>query len=269
METLGFLDGDPLNCSHLGSLGRAVERGVNLQDAIETFRRLLPSFAQGNTVWLEHDPRTAWLCCHTDHLDPAAHVPNDYTLLILIALVRSVAGPDWRPLAMRCQTTATRSGRELTPFSDIETSFQGNSSAIALPCELLTQAPAGSRLEIRTSDGKSPPAPSIADSLQQILKSLLGFRPLPSCEEAAEMLEVSRRTLLRALHKEGLTYQRLVDRVRYKAACRLLEQGDNTIEEIAGHLGYSSASNFVRAFRRLGTITPTQYRRDLELENQR
>ena len=67
--------------------------------------------------------------------------------------------------------------------------------------------------------------------------------------------------LLRALLKEGLTYRHLVDRVRFAAARRFLGQDDLTIAEIADRLGYSGANNFGRAFRRLGGITPTQFRR--------
>ena len=77
----------------------------------------------------------------------------------------------------------------------------------------------------------------------------------------AEMLGVSRRTLLRGLKDEGITYQRLVERVRFDAARRMLKDESTSLKEIAFELGYSGTNNFGRAFLRLSGMTPLEYRR--------
>jgi AraC-like DNA-binding protein len=256
IETLGVLDGDAFSCDELGALGDSLQQAVTLQDAIDTFRRLVTTFAEGNTVWIERGPEISWLCSRTSRLDPAAHVPNDFSLLVLVALVRMVAGPDWRPLALRCQTQPTRTGRELADFSDLETTYLGNSSAIALPSALLAEPPS-------PSSRPTPPVPATgtSEALRQVLASLLEFQCLPTIEGAGEMLGVSRRTLLRALESDGLTYRHLVDRVRFEAASRMLGESDASVTETAYHLGYSSPSNFVRAFRRMTGLSPGEYRR--------
>ena len=94
IETLGVLDGDAFSCDELGALGHSLQQAVTLQDAIDTFRRLVTTFAEGNTVWIERGPEISWLCSRTSRLDPAAHVPNDFSLLVLVALVRMVAALD-------------------------------------------------------------------------------------------------------------------------------------------------------------------------------
>ena len=69
------------------------------------------------------------------------------------------------------------------------------------------------------------------------------------------------RTLQRRLNRNGLTYSELVDRVRHKEACRLLQAKDRSIAEIAIQLGYSDPSHFSRAFRRWERRSPRGYQR--------
>ena len=72
------------------------------------------------------------------------------------------------------------------------------------------------------------------------------------------------RTLFRRLANEGITYQRLADEVRFDLAKEMLREQDVTLGEIAVHLGFSDAGNFSRTFRRIGGLSPRQYRKSLE-----
>jgi AraC-like DNA-binding protein len=85
------------------------------------------------------------------------------------------------------------------------------------------------------------------------------FRTL---EDVAELLHVSNRTFKRRLSAQGVSFSELVDRQRRLRALALLESSRLSIEEIAHRLDYSTASTFVRAFRRWTNTTPTAYRRD-------
>jgi AraC-like DNA-binding protein len=70
----------------------------------------------------------------------------------------------------------------------------------------------------------------------------------PRLENVAASLCMSSRTLKRYLQEHGLSFQQLLDRVRRADALRLLEQPELTLDDIARRLGYSSRSNFSRAF---------------------
>jgi AraC-like DNA-binding protein len=83
-----------------------------------------------------------------------------------------------------------------------------------------------------------------------------------SLEDVAELLHVSNRTFKRRLSAQGVSFSELVDRQRRLRALALLESSRLSVEEIARRLDYSTASTFVRAFRRWTNTTPTAYRRD-------
>lgn len=71
----------------------------------------------------------------------------------------------------------------------------------------------------------------------------------PTLEEMAKRLNVGSRTLRRRLIKEDVTYQRILDDIRKTLAVQYLQGTTLTPKEIGYSLGYSSVSNFRRAFK--------------------
>lgn len=57
----------------------------------------------------------------------------------------------------------------------------------------------------------------------------------------------------------GQNYASFVEELRMKHACELLNRRENTIEQIANMIGYSSAQSFRRAFRRFFGTSPSKY----------
>jgi AraC-like DNA-binding protein len=87
-----------------------------------------------------------------------------------------------------------------------------------------------------------------------------GFRTL---EQVAPHVGLSPRTLRRRLAAKGSPFSAMVDDERRDRALRLLRTSDLSIGDVAGRLEYTSASSFVRAFRRWTGKTPSMYRRDV------
>jgi len=260
--SLGFLDGDPISIADLGSLGAVLQDAVTLKDALQTFARLVPQFAEGNVVWMERDAERTWLYCHTERLDPAAFVPDDFTVRLLVELIRMAGGSDWLPLEMGFQTLASKRRRLSSELGEIEATYDRRGSAVAFPTEFLSRRIGGDSSKADLVDGDPQADPrSPADALRRVLGSMLFFNSLPTSQQAAEMIGVSRRTLTRSLESEGSSYRQLVDRVRFDGARELLENTDASIGEIAHEVGYSGANNFIRAFRRMTGTTPAEYRR--------
>ena len=71
---------------------------------------------------------------------------------------------------------------------------------------------------------------------------------LRSLDEVAQSLAVSARTLRRMLAEQRLSFSTLLDRERREKAIFLLESSRTPLEAIAERLGYSTLSNFGRAF---------------------
>lgn len=82
----------------------------------------------------------------------------------------------------------------------------------------------------------------------------------PDLPMVASQLHLSERTLKRKLAELGLTFSEMLDEVRQKDACKLLEETQLTIDEVALRLGFQDRSNFTRAFRRWMGMPPSQYR---------
>lgn len=83
----------------------------------------------------------------------------------------------------------------------------------------------------------------------------------PSLAELAQTLNLSARTLDRYLEKEGESFRKLSNRVRYEKALELLDDDRLTVTHIAYELGYTDMSNFARSFRREAGVAPGDYRR--------
>ena len=96
-------------------------------------------------------------------------------------------------------------------------------------------------------------------SLENEVRKLLSAG-YPTVQQGARCAGVSVRTLQRRLHRHGLTYSVLVERVRHEEACRFLRANGRSIAEIAVRLCYSDPSHFSRAFRRWEGVCPRSYR---------
>ncbi|MCZ6807373.1 MAG: AraC family transcriptional regulator [Deltaproteobacteria bacterium] len=80
-------------------------------------------------------------------------------------------------------------------------------------------------------------------------------------ERIARDVELSGRTLRRRLKDEGLSFRELVAQVRCELALRYLDEGRQSVSEIAFLLGFSEPSAFHRAFRRWTGHIPAEHRR--------
>jgi len=104
--------------------------------------------------------------------------------------------------------------------------------------------------------------PDETDLSRTIRTACLNSRgSFPNAEEMAERLGMSVRTLHRRLADQNEAYQRIVDEVRRTLAIEFLENTSLTVEEIAGRVGFSEASNFRKAFRKWTGHAPVHFRR--------
>jgi AraC-like DNA-binding protein len=79
-------------------------------------------------------------------------------------------------------------------------------------------------------------------------------------EEIARRIGMSQRTVARRLSAEGVTFTRLLERLRFDLAKRYLTEGSLPISELAWLLGYQEAAAFSHAFKRWTGQTPREAR---------
>ncbi|WP_175409899.1 AraC family transcriptional regulator [Streptomyces sp. TRM64462] len=80
-------------------------------------------------------------------------------------------------------------------------------------------------------------------------------------DDLARALNMSTRSLRRALHENGTSWRDLLDQARHRLAVRGVTRSDQSLAEIARRLGYSDTSSFVRAFHRWESMPPGRYAR--------
>lgn len=83
----------------------------------------------------------------------------------------------------------------------------------------------------------------------------------------ARMLTMSPRTLQKRLLHEGHNYADLVRKVRQRRAVVLLTETALPIASVAAAVGFSSVTNFSRAFRQWFCLSPGEYRRQGQVTN--
>jgi len=84
--------------------------------------------------------------------------------------------------------------------------------------------------------------------------------------QAADLAELSVRTLQRKLAEEGAAFSDVVELARKEQAVDLLENTDLSLTEIASELGYTTMPNFSRAFKRWTGTSPGEFRSGNQFE---
>ena len=93
------------------------------------------------------------------------------------------------------------------------------------------------------------------------LRSLFLATPgrLPTLEDAGAAVGMSANTLLRQLNNTGKSYQEIKDEFRFDLARKYLRSGHMTPKQVAYLLGFTSPSNFSRAFKGWSGMTVGQF----------
>jgi len=158
-------------------------------------------------------------------------------------------------------------GRALTAFAaQLSPRFLGETSP--LPLSVLADQ-LGALLALMANELNAPaPRPTRADNaLEQRIREVVAQRcaePALTAPTVASSLDISTRTVHRALARFGETFGTILMNARVELALRMLESPlfrRLTTAEIGRRAGFSDASHFTRVLRRRFGATPGQIRR--------
>jgi AraC-like DNA-binding protein len=88
----------------------------------------------------------------------------------------------------------------------------------------------------------------------------------PKLETVARQLAMSPRTIQRRLRDQRLSFNDILDEMRFRAAKSYLAQREVAGTEVAYLLGFAEQSSFNHAFKRWSGQTPTEYRRQAAIQ---
>jgi AraC-like DNA-binding protein len=266
-ETLGFLIGRQTSVHQLGSLGKFLQHSLTLFDFLTTLEQTVGMINSGEHASLRWEGDWVWCQFHCDQPGQLNHLQTlRYDLGLYLHALHQVLGADWRPTEVHLEGPPCREMLKLDDFAGATIHFLKPYNAIKIPRAALSlpynptvtdtglNSPPDYDVFLQTA-----PARTFPDSLHQLVQGMLPYG-CPDITLVAEASGVSVRTLQRQLFEAGLTYSKLVDRVRFNRAVALLQQTDVKLIEIASDLAYTDPSNFARAFRRWTGVSPHKYR---------
>ncbi|MCP3689091.1 MAG: AraC family transcriptional regulator [Gammaproteobacteria bacterium] len=261
---LGLLAGRVPVVEH-GDFGKMVYQAINLNDAIQTFCNNAQKEYSRADFYLTRDEHQAWFCRGPIDGDDAMQIQQVelYLLSLMVDTIRLGAGSQWQPDIIYLQNRDSRGLADIPLFRNANTRFGFRATAIGFPLSLLNTP---LQIDIAACPKPEKDLDDIAqssdfgNSLRRVLKNYLPHHDL-SLEVAAEITGLTRRTLQRRLSGSDLTYQNIIDQLRYDSALPLLRDRQQNLLEIALELGYSDAAHFTRAFRRWAGMTPSCYRK--------
>ena len=274
IDNLGLLVGERSNVSFLGAFGARIAQSLTLHDAIQTAIRIQPGWNSGIRYMLVADQGFFRLVRQMRADVPPAPQFDLAALSIMINLVKTAAGPDWRPADVYLPSLGNADLRNSELFAEARVHHARSMIGLRFPRSFLSRPleilppPPGSGKAAEPADwlASSPPR-DFAGSVRELIRTLVEARTA-SVGSAADAAGMSMRTFQRRLTASGVSYSRVLDEVRFTTARRLLGEANVKVAEIAGELGFSDPAHFTRAFRRWSSVSPLEYRRQRWLEGE-
>jgi len=181
---------------------------------------------------------------------------------------RACEGPKrWpKPRAIRFTHSEPRYRAEYDRIFDMPLEFDSSMNAIMFGEELLSVrvTPPNeyiSRLVNREAEAlleRLDNSTSMRGRVEDLLAPILPTGAA-NIEIIAGKLGISRQTLFRKLKAEGVTFEEILDHLRYKLALRFLKDEKITVTETAYRVGFSDPAAFSRAFKRWSGASPSAF----------
>jgi len=183
---------------------------------------------------------------------------------LIISHLRKALGAYWSPHIVSFTYAPEEALPQMHPFGNARV-VHGNAQAyLQFPACLLEADFPQLRAAGTANNSMNRPEGSCLPRLHRDLVALQLRKLLPGTdlgiETIAASLGLSPRSLQRHLHYQGVNFRELVASARLDAACDWLSTTDRSVTNISYDLGYSSPSNFTRAFRARTGLPPQTFR---------
>jgi len=265
VQDLGLRAASQLHVSGLGLFGKILTQSASAHIALEKATKLIPLYNSGQRIWLE-PWRGATRICHQlpSECGVSRKYGNQFTMLMIIDLVRQAAGAQWQPVEIHLEQGIDDPAIYESLGVRLRESFV---AAIVCDHHLLSRPmPASSHIENHSEDttilAVGAPPDNFVDSIRQIIATYMR-NDMIGIEHISGVIGLGSRTLQRRLHERGMEYSELVAATRLSLARKLLDDRAIAVTDIAQELGYTDAANFTRAFRKWTGMAPSLYRAGL------
>lgn len=258
---LGASLGRLVSMKNLSAFGAWVSEAPTLAGAIDRSHRGLNRYMQTGTRldFRVEGTRARWSIEFFDRGGDGRFQNDLLGVSYLMDGVRYFVGPGWSPIVVHSTCTGAAQASRLERIFEAPVIPNAPVSAIEFDVALLATPgrPSGPvNFEVE------PPIPS-SFGVRSEVAALAGIALLeghPKIDWVAGKLNKSRRSLQRALDREGCRFSDVVDGLIKDRALLLMQERRRGVTEIAHQLGYSDSAHFTRAFRRWTGQAPSHYR---------
>lgn len=250
----------------LGPIGLLVREEGTLRDLLHSAARYLPLHVQRTFLHLEERDDEA-IISESFGVEPQAPMRqfNELAIGFLYRMLRSLAGPQWRPLVCFTHQAPDNSETHRRVFG----------GHVAFGREFNGIVCARRDLDRTVSSANPMLARYVRESLETELRrtdddfagrvSALVYLEISSgrctAERISRRLGIDRSTMRRWLARENTSFSAVVDLVRGELVGRMLPTPAVKLEFVAAALGFSSLSAFSRWFRGRFHQSASQWRR--------
>lgn len=260
----GLLAGRMWHVGDLGALGEIMRNCATVRDALQTLTVHQHLNSQGGLAFLIERGGMVDLGYAIYH--PCATHTNEIYDSALAAgynYLRELCGGDWVPSEVLLAYAKPADATHYRSLFRTLPRFNSEFCALRFPAHWMERRIPGADAERRRSAEARVEAAGDADLLHDTFRvlRLLLLHGRNSGNDAAQALSLHRRTLNRRLKRQGTTFQRVLDEVRFSVARQLLGMSDIALDDVAATLGYAGVSPFMRTFHRWAGTTPGRWRR--------
>jgi len=269
-DTIGLRIGREVHPKDLGPLGYAILYSPTVLDAIQNFSRYLTVYARGCDMALQVQGSRDVFTYRYHFAEPTPlerRQEAECSLSMVKHVIEVATGERWRFNSVHFQHSRPRSTQVHEQLFEAPVLFDQPDNQLCFDSSILKRTVA--QAEPRLYDVLEGHLAQVMDRISQetdlvtrvgalIARSL--SNGVPSIDEIAASLCMTKRTLQRRLADEGILYTEYADNIRRKMALQYVGRTDMSLTEIAFLLGYSHVSAFSRAFRRWTDETPHDYR---------
>ena len=266
-KALGIRLGLRLNMVALGILGYALMTSANVGDALKLLLRYNQAILPSMTVEIVTSQEGVILVGKAPQLHKQLErFYLDTLYSAVVNNVRILTGEANVSMSLDLDYSAEGESELYASVFGSKVSFMSDKRGLMFSMEGLATTISSSNLLAQNIFQRECYLITSADSqlglVSERVKQLLISARLdfPSSASIAKKLYMSESTLQRRLAKEGCSFQELLDQVRYRLALEYLQGTHLPVTEVAVLLGYSSAANFRRSFKRWSGLTPAEIR---------
>lgn len=252
-------------------VGQVMMTAPDLGAALMEAGRLTPLVGEGGLIEVGHEPGRVLMRYSPLRADwPLVEMRIDAALAGSLTLARWITGlADLAPEEVRLTRAAPRDPGPWQAlfaapvgFGAAENALVWRRSQLATPLRAANEA-LNSLLRRHADDlvRERLSAEGMVGATRRAIAGLMAAGLAPTAEATAARLNMSLRSLQRALDAAGTSFTAERDHLRLAEAKHLLSGTGLQIEAISARLGYAEAAVFVRAFRRWTGQSPARWRK--------